>query len=160
MVKSQIKNDTIYIFSDGFADQFGGPKGRLYERIQRKNATELSSFVESIGITLFTLADDVYVIPPDFARRLRLHGDHIRYIVTGEEIRDWTIEESYVDLYPYRRDFSPIDIESYPGELEYLNRFKSLLARSVGFGGQTKVESGSQWFEYGRLTTRLLRGLY
>ena len=25
-----LKNDCVYIFSDGFVDQFGGPKGRKY----------------------------------------------------------------------------------------------------------------------------------
>jgi serine phosphatase RsbU (regulator of sigma subunit) len=31
------KGDTIYIFSDGFADQFGGPKGSKYMRYNLKN---------------------------------------------------------------------------------------------------------------------------
>jgi len=31
------KNDLIYLFSDGFADQFGGPKGKKYKYQQLKN---------------------------------------------------------------------------------------------------------------------------
>jgi serine phosphatase RsbU (regulator of sigma subunit) len=30
------KGDTIYIFSDGFADQFGGPKGSKYMKYNLK----------------------------------------------------------------------------------------------------------------------------
>jgi len=31
------KGDTIYIFSDGFPDQFGGPKGKKYKSLTLKN---------------------------------------------------------------------------------------------------------------------------
>ena len=31
------KGDSIYIFSDGFADQFGGPNGKKYKSAQLKN---------------------------------------------------------------------------------------------------------------------------
>lgn len=132
--------------------QFGGPKSRLYERMLANNPTKLVSLVESIGITMFTLADDIYVLTSDFARRLRLLLDHIKVIVTGGEVRDWNIWEPSVAVFPYRRDFSPINIEQHQAELAYLEQFRSLLANSMGFGGKTKVESGLQWFEYGRLT--------
>lgn len=137
--------------------QFGGAKSRLYQRIQNDNPAELESLVESIGITLFTLADDVYVLPPDFARRLGLQQSFIKVIVTGGEIRDWVIWRPSVALFPYQRDFSPVDIEQHLAELEYLSRFRPLLSRSMGFGGKTKVESGSEWFEYGRLTASKYR---
>jgi PAS domain S-box-containing protein len=31
------KNDSVYLFSDGFADQFGGPKGKKFKYAQLKN---------------------------------------------------------------------------------------------------------------------------
>jgi serine phosphatase RsbU (regulator of sigma subunit) len=39
-----LKGDTIYIFSDGFADQFGGPKGSKYMKYNlKKLLTEINS---------------------------------------------------------------------------------------------------------------------
>ena len=52
-----MKGDTIYIFTDGFADQFGGPKGKKlkYKRLQeillenyKKSMSEQKEILESI----------------------------------------------------------------------------------------------------------------
>lgn len=51
------KNDTIYLFSDGYADQFGGPKGkkfmykpfkRMFLSIQDKNMEEQTEYIRSV----------------------------------------------------------------------------------------------------------------
>ena len=37
------KGDTIYIFTDGYADQFGGPKGKKFKYSQLKEALLLNN---------------------------------------------------------------------------------------------------------------------
>ncbi len=132
--------------------QFGDTKSRLYDRIKHSTATDLDDCAESIGITLFTLTDDVYVSSPDFARRCRFSRDHLRQMVIGEALRDWTMDEVPMALFPYEEDFRPFDIDCHSTEKAYLESYREVLANTYLFGGKTKVEGGYQWFEYGRLT--------
>jgi hypothetical protein len=132
--------------------QFGGPKGRLFERLADRIGNDLDSIADSIGITLFTLTDDVYILDADYARRLCLPIDFLKVMVIGEGIRDWTLGEMPLTVFPYNESYDPIDINEHPTLLDYLSNYRDVLSGTYLFGGKTKVESGIQWFEYGRLS--------
>jgi hypothetical protein len=78
----------------------------------------------------------------------------------GEGVRDWTMTEMPLAIFPYKSDFKPIQIEQHPAEAAYLGSYQHILANTILFGGKTKVEGGLQWFEYGRLTVSKLRSQY
>jgi serine phosphatase RsbU (regulator of sigma subunit)/Tfp pilus assembly protein PilF len=59
------KNDAIYLFSDGFADQFGGPKGKKYKYKPFKNLL--------ISIQNKTMEEQLVVINDAF---INWQGDH------------------------------------------------------------------------------------
>jgi len=132
--------------------QFGGVNTHLYESITQRCTRCLDDVADSIGITVFTLSDDVYQVSADFARRLGLSEDHLRILFIGEGIRDWMSGEMPLAIFPYENDYQPFDIEAHAAEKAYLSRYRSVLAGVYLFGGKTKVESGLQWFEYGRLS--------
>ncbi len=112
---------------------------------------------ESIGITSFTLEDDIYLLSVDAVRRRALPADQIREMVAGETIRDWGRQTREYAAFPYDNDFQPISDDLDHPVLKYLWPARSNLANNRMFGGKTKIQTGLEWYEYGRLTREKLR---
>lgn len=135
----------------------GGGAAELKELLDERGEKTLGKIAESIGITSFTLEDDLYLIPPAAARRHRLHADHLRPMVVGDAIRDWLIGgELDAAVFPYDSDFRVLPCMEGP-VLQYLWPARTIVAGNKMFGGKTKVEAGLKWWEWGRLTDDKLR---
>jgi hypothetical protein len=135
----------------------GGGAAELKEMLHENTATVLSDIVSSIGITAFTLADDVFFLPRAELRRRRLPASNIREVVVGDAIRDWQIIACESVLFPYDSEFAPIPPDPRHPVLRSLWRWRVLISNNKMFGGKTKVECGLLWYEYGRLTAHKLR---
>jgi hypothetical protein len=134
----------------------GGGAADLKEDIEDDRA-RLSSVTDSIGITSFTLEDDVFVIPPAVFARSGVAEHNLRGMVSGDELRDWTHVASDSALFPYDDNFEALDLPALPAEHRYMWRFRTLLSNNKMFGKQTKIEAGLKWWEYGRLTAHKLK---
>ncbi len=131
----------------------GGGAAELKERIDRGRDSPIGALVDSIGITAFTLEDDVFLVSRAAASTRAING--VRPMVEGEFIRDYSIGACEVAVFPYANDFVP-DAPSGP-ELKHLWRGKTCLTNNKMFGAKTKVEAGLGWYEFGRLTTNKLK---
>jgi hypothetical protein len=117
----------------------------------------LNSVVESIGITAFTLEDDVFVNSKAMFVRRGMTEEHLRGMVIGENLRNWYHNPLNVSLFPYDTDFQPLELKKFKPEYEYMWSYKTCLANNKLFGKQTKVDAGYQWWEYGRLTAHKIK---
>lgn len=133
----------------------GGGVGELKEAIETDRPT-LGDLADSVGITSFTLEDDVFVRPWEAFVRSGCESEHLRGMVSGDELRDWKHEASDAALFLYNTDFSPIDLPRFELEHQHLWPFRTTLSNSKMFGNQSKVETGLCWWEYGRLTAHKL----
>lgn len=134
----------------------GGGAAELKEEIEGDRST-LSTVTDSIGITSFTLEDDVFVVTPTAFARWGVANVNLRGMVSGDELRDWTNAAGDAALFPYDANFEPIDLPALPAEHGYLWTFRTSLSNNKMFGKQTKVEAGLKWWEYGRLTAHKLK---
>ncbi len=135
-------------FLDEVGDQtrrHEGTKGRLGE------------ITDSIGITSFTLEDDVFLLPPEAAKRHSIPACTLRPMIVGDIVRDWTCGDCDAAVFPYTSEFQPIDDQLSHPALRYLWLARTGLSNNMMFGGKTKVECGMRWYEYGRLTSDKLR---
>lgn len=135
----------------------GGGAAELREYLDSKGEKQLLDLSESIGITSFTLEDNVYVQDQSFWQRLGIPPDVLRTLVVGDEVRDWYGSHRSVAIFPYDSEFMPVVLAEVPAAYRFLWSYRTCLANSKMFGGETKVESGLQWYEYGRLTSSKLR---
>ena len=110
----------------------------------------------NIGITAFTLEDDIYVQPESVLRRQGLTSENRRIMVEGDTIREWAVGENDGVVWPYTEKFEPIRCDPRHPALRFLWLGRNCLARSIMFGRQTKVEAGLAWYEFGRLTAHKL----
>ena len=134
----------------------GGGAADLKEDIE-VNHSVLSSLADSVGITSFTLEDEVFVNPSTAFVRRGISPVNLRGMVSGDELRDWSHSLGEAVLFPYNADFQPLDLPNLKPEHRYMWSYRSCLSNNKMFGKQTKVESGLKWWEYGRLTSHKLK---
>ncbi|MEU2734784.1 BREX-2 system adenine-specific DNA-methyltransferase PglX [Streptomyces sp. NPDC007095] len=135
----------------------GGGAGDLLERVEDASAARLGSIAESIGITCFTLEDDLYLMPKRVAVTAGIPKRWTRSMVTGDLLRDWSGGDYEAALFPYTTSFEPIVVEGVSPLHRLMWPCRTSIASNMLFGGKTKVEGGLKWSEYGRLTVSKLR---
>jgi hypothetical protein len=134
----------------------GGGAAELKALLEQRAERNLGDIAESIGITAFTLEDEVYLADRASLLRKGVEDRYQRPMVIGEAIRDWSIADTPQAVFPYEQDFTPTSNESCLA-LKYLWQCRTNLANNFLFGGKTKVQGGLKWYEYGRLTSDKLR---
>jgi len=134
----------------------GGGAADLYELIVG-DRPKLSSAVQSIGITSFTLEDEVFLNPYEVFIRAGIPTGLLRVSISGEDIRDWRRVNGNAALFPYDDEFRPIELTGLEAPYRYMWPYKVCLSNNKMFGKQTKVEAGLRWWEFGRLTAAKLR---
>ncbi|MER7277968.1 BREX-2 system adenine-specific DNA-methyltransferase PglX [Dactylosporangium sp. NPDC000244] len=135
----------------------GGGASSLRESINSSASALLGSRADSIGITSFTLEDDLYVQPAGALRRRAIRDDRQRPMVLGDGVRDWTLEVLEHAIFPYDDSYAPLDVADDTALLRFMWPCRTCLANSIMFGKQTKVSAGLRWTEYGRLTASKLK---
>lgn len=132
----------------------GGGASELKEAVEGKWA-RMTESVDSVGITCFTLEDDLYVVPP--ALPIRLGIDQTLPLVVGDVVRDWDVAPSDPVLFPYDANFAPLDLANAPALFKFMDPYRTSIGNNVLFGGVTKIGGGLKWYEFGRLTANKLR---
>ena len=67
----------------------GGGASELKERLDETAGQKLGELVDSIGITCFTLEDDVFLMPRAATLRRKMGSTDTREMVIGDSVRDW-----------------------------------------------------------------------
>jgi len=134
----------------------GGGAAELKEKLSRERQ-QLSTFAESVGITAFTLEDEIFANPPEMYRRLRIEPELLRWMVSGDELRDWGWRPANVAIFPYDKSYRAVDLLQYKNTHIYMWNYRTSLGGNIMFGKQTKVDAGLNWWEFGRLTAHKLR---
>jgi hypothetical protein len=136
----------------------GGGAAELTETIERASPQRIKDCASSVGITSFTLQDEVYALQQDTCVRLRLPMEQLKPVASGVQVRDWiwTGGQEYT-IFPYNRDFEPLQSIADPALLHYLWPYRTCLGNNVMFSGKSKIDDGLKWYEFGRLTAHKLK---
>jgi len=127
----------------------------LKRTIEERSETTVGDRSSSVGITAFTLEDDLYLQPPDtFARR---DVRQVRGALEGDMVRDWIAPAASDAVFPYDDDFEVLPEDPNASWWRFLWPGRTGLAQNRMFGNKTKVEAGLTWYEFGRLTADKLR---
>ncbi|KAA0098914.1 BREX-2 system adenine-specific DNA-methyltransferase PglX [Mycolicibacterium sp. P1-18] len=132
----------------------GGGASDVKALIDGAGAKTLDSVSESLGITSFTLEDDVYV--RSSGALARYGAELTRPMVLGDQLRDWNYDGDSIAIFPYDESFDPVDLEDLPGLFRLMWPYRTNLSNSLMFGGRTMVQEGLKWFEFGRFTSSKL----
>jgi len=128
--------------------------------IENGETSELAIHIESIGRTVSTQGDDIFITPLPMLRRNRISARCERRFVVGVEVRDWVICEGDHLIFPYDDAGNPVEESSDHEGLRLLWQCRTVLANTLMFGGKTKTEVGLKWFEYGQWLPHRFRTPY
>jgi len=133
----------------------GGGAQELKEPIEGDRCT-MASVAQSVGITAFTLEDDLFFLDARSARRHGIEPTALRPMLAGDEVRDYLALTDVVTVFPYDTQFEPfIELHARTGRHMWPGR--TSITNNKMFAGKTKVEAGLKWYEFGRLTADKLR---
>jgi hypothetical protein len=132
----------------------GGGAGDVLEMIEFAGK-RLGKIAESTGITSVTGEDDLYLLLRNgSAARLRI--DETRLMVTGNTVRDFTIEPEFDSVWVYDSSFNVRELQDMPGTTHYLTPYRSAISHRRRFG-TPMLERGLTWYEWQELYANKLR---
>ncbi len=132
----------------------GGGASELKELLEERADKRLSDVAESVGIACVTGEDEVFLLPEDAARRLRVGRS--RALVTGEYVRDWSLASAGEVVFPYDAELERLPSDALGNETRYLWPFRSVISRRKRFG-VPMLDRGLAWYELQELYSDKLR---
>jgi hypothetical protein len=125
----------------------GGGAAELKELIDEAGESPLRALIDVIGVFGMTNCDEVFVGPAEYFRRSHLPSLFSRLFITGEQVRDWSIEPADAAFFPYDGDqLAPLSRFG-----EFNNRlwtFRSVLGNRATFAKLTYFQEGRPWWEW------------
>jgi hypothetical protein len=125
------------------------------EAIEEASATALSNLTESTGFEAVTREDDAYFRGTSASRRVASEAQ-VRYVVTGAELRDWSLNDPPLAIFPYDESGTPVASEDLQRALW---PERELLWRRRALSG-TQRELGLHWWEYNQLNRKRLNARF
>ncbi|MFJ6810050.1 BREX-2 system adenine-specific DNA-methyltransferase PglX [Streptomyces anulatus] len=124
----------------------GGGAGSLMAAIDLAAASRLSSRSESIGIMSVTGEDDLYLLPRNGAA-VRLRVAATRPVVTGDVIRDYSLDPEYDSIWVYGAGFEPLPLAELGASRQLLDPYRTAISSRKRFG-VPMLERGMLWHEW------------
>ncbi|GAA1352563.1 BREX-2 system adenine-specific DNA-methyltransferase PglX [Streptomyces beijiangensis] len=133
----------------------GGGAGGLMERVEHAGVTRLGEVAQSLGIASVTGEDDLYLLPRNGAAR-RLGVSATRPLVTGEAVRDFTLQPECDALWVYDAGFETLPWEDIGASQQVLAPYRTAISSRKRFG-VPMLERGMAWHEWQELYPSKLR---
>ena len=119
---------------------------KIIEQLNSQVEKRVTDFATLLATSVITGRDDLYVVAPDAARRIKIPKKLLRPYVFGVDVRDWVVSPTQLLVFPYEgTDTEPVEIEQYPEVQAYFSPFRSMLASRTSLSGQ------AEWFELCRM---------
>ena len=115
------------------------------------------SLSDDIGVAIMTNADEVLLRDPSGLRRSHQAPTTLRWVVSAENIRDWSATVSQVVVSSYRSDGTLPTFSRIPRSTQaYLRGFRTLLENRKGFNNKTFKQLGRPLHSFERFNARKL----
>ncbi|GHH79140.1 BREX-2 system adenine-specific DNA-methyltransferase PglX [Promicromonospora soli] len=129
----------------------GGGAADVFEAMRTVQIGSLRErLAMEIGFASFPGNDEPFFLGLPWFKRFPDSRNLGRDLVVGEVVRDWDVRPDEYALAPYGPDYRPLPYESSKSWGRHLWRFRTTLGGTTGFGGQTRAESGEDWWTWYR----------
>ena len=134
----------------------GGGAAELKEMLDENTQHRLSGMTEVIGVFGMTNADEVLLAQSSAMRRRCVDSQAFRPAVTGEQVRDWTIEVGEAAIFPYGAD-ALLPLSQIPGVHRWLWPTRTTMGNRATFGGGTYFSDGLPWWKWHQVALERLQ---
>ncbi|GIF49325.1 type I restriction-modification system DNA methylase subunit [Asanoa ferruginea] len=123
----------------------GGGASGVMEILESERNSVLREWNVDIGSGAVTREDNAYMLGAGLLRRRAVPAGQRLPMIEGEVVRDWSIIEPLIGLWPYDAD----SLEPVAGSslIELLWPARRILSERVAYGA-TQLQRGLKWFEY------------
>ena len=124
----------------------GGGARHLQDNLEKIHAETLGQVSTEIGRTTHTGEDEAFYFSSRVATKEKIEPFCVP-VVAGEDIRDWTLHETFLSIFPYEGT-GPVVWAEIPESLEqHFWRLRTRLRARRDYG-QCIEERGLKWFEH------------
>lgn len=123
----------------------GGDAPSLLQAINSAKQVALIDVATEIGFAAVTREDDAYLLSYPVAQRMGVDAAHLRPLVAGDEVRDWSINDPTISIWPYNEE--TLDAETDEAVERFLWHYRPQLSSRVAYGN-SQIQRGLAWFEY------------
>lgn len=131
----------------------GGGAADLKELIESERQS-IKTITSEVGITAVNGEDDMYLLANE-AHAKRLSLEHVRQMVTGDLVRDWSTG-AMTAVWLCDDEFKLFSLDCLPKTARYFWPARSVISRRKRFG-TPMVERGLTWYEYQELYVKKLQ---
>lgn len=131
----------------------GGGAAELKEAIESTTDARLNDLIVEAGFFGISAADDIYILPPDAPRRLGLSQTTVRPVVSGDEVRDWSVSSGQCIVFPYT-SAGLIPVAEHAALFRFLWPYRQVLGSRATFSKTTYFEEGRPWWEWHQIALR------
>ena len=125
----------------------GGGATDVKELIETAARTRFGSQTSAMGFFGISAADEVLLADRASFGRRGVEPARVKPLVSGDEVRDWSIEPGLSVLFPYDAD-RLLQLDAMPGAHKWLWPTRTLLGARTTFAKKTYVEEGRPWWEW------------
>ncbi len=131
----------------------GGGAAELKQLLEERCSARIGDCAE-LGTGAVTREDEVFNIGRGALSRARIDEVHRRAFLTGEVIRDWSVGDAPLALWPYNK--ATLEPEATLEIEKLLWPWKAQLSKRVAFG-KSQVERGLPWTAYSMFFSSRMR---
>ncbi|MER5558788.1 BREX-2 system adenine-specific DNA-methyltransferase PglX [Streptomyces sp. NPDC002506] len=133
----------------------GGGAGATMAAIEAAGCQRLSDLADSMGITSVTGEDDLFLLPRNGAAA-RLGVESTIPLITGDVIRDFSLEPEFDSIWVYDGDFKTLPFSSIGTTQKVLSPYRISISSRKRFG-TPMLERGMSWHEWQEIYPTKLR---
>ncbi|MET9523254.1 BREX-2 system adenine-specific DNA-methyltransferase PglX [Streptomyces coeruleorubidus] len=127
----------------------------MVEQVNTSGENTVATVAAEIGAGAVTREDNAFMLGEGYLRRQGVEECERRPLVEGTEVRDYSVNESTLSIWPY----SPATLEASISEVgnRLLWPYRTVLSGRVAFGN-SQIARGLKWFEYSMFFKDRYRG--
>jgi hypothetical protein len=103
--------------------------------------------IGQVGPATITRSDEVFIQPLWLLRRAAVERTNLRPLATGDSVRDYSLVDPEVVIFPYGAGYARLNLSSVPGLRSFLAPFRTYLENVIIFD-KPKKDTGIPWWEY------------
>lgn len=136
----------------------GGGASDLKNVLDDGATQKLAAAVRLVGVMGMTNIDDAFLAPREAFARKRVEPDLVRFLVTGELVRDYGINSGDSVFFPYN-SHGLLDIHEFPGAYKWVWPVRTEAWNRATFSKNTYREDGRTWWEWHQIGLDRVEGL-
>ena len=105
-----------------------------------------------VGFASFPGADEAFFAPRQSLIRDRVPDTLVRAVITGDVVRDWSVNDGDWAFTPYDKDAEIVPLDSNSERRQW--PYRTVLGAVTGFEGETRADAGQPWWGWYRWVPR------